>query len=104
AILASFIASVISRLYGSHNLDLNHLNLGLPDTTFFAQEIPFYLILGVLAGLLGILFNKGILESLAINRRLLHVSLPWRIGIAGLVSGLAIALLPAAFRDHAGLR
>ncbi|MHC5721473.1 MAG: chloride channel protein, partial [Nostoc sp.] len=25
AILASFIASVISRLYGSHNLDLNHL-------------------------------------------------------------------------------
>ncbi len=104
AILASFIASVISRLYGSHNLDLSHLNLAFGHTTFFAQEIPFYLILGVLAGLLGILFNKGILGSLAINRRLLHVSLPWRIGIAGLVSGLAIALLPAAFRDHAGLR
>ncbi|MDZ8035768.1 MAG: chloride channel protein [Nostoc sp. DedQUE08] len=104
AILASFIASVISRLYGSHSLDLNHLNLGLPDTTFFAQEIPFYLILGVLAGLLGILFNKGILESLAINRRLLRLSLSWRIGIAGLVSGAAIAFLPAVFRDHAGLR
>ncbi|MEH1870994.1 chloride channel protein [Nostoc sp.] len=103
AILASFIASVISRLYGSHSLDLNHLNLGLPDTTFFAQEIPFYLILGVLAGLLGILFNKGILASLAINRRL-RLSLPWRIGIAGLVSGVAIALLPVTFRDHAGLR
>ncbi|MFN6481026.1 chloride channel protein [Nostoc sp. DedQUE07] len=104
AILASFIASVISRLYGSHSLDLNHLNLGLPDTTFFAQEIPFYLILGVLAGLLGILFNKGILESLAINRRLLRLSLSWRIGIAGLVTGAAIAFLPDTFRDHAGLR
>ncbi|MEH2084789.1 MAG: chloride channel protein [Nostoc sp.] len=104
AILASFIASVISRVYGSHSLDLNHANLGLPDTTFFAQEIPFYLILGLLAGVLGILFNKGILESLAINRRRLRLSLPWRIGIAGLVSGAAIAFLPATFRDHAGLR
>ncbi|WP_096602308.1 chloride channel protein [Calothrix sp. NIES-2100] len=104
AILASFIASVISRLYGSHSLDLSHLNLASLHTTFFAQEIPFYLILGVLAGLLGILFNKGILASLALNRRLLRVSLPWRIGIVGLVTGVAIALLPVAFRDHAGLR
>ncbi len=62
------------------------------------------MILGVLAGLLGILFNKGILASLAINRSLGHLSLPWRMGIAGLVTGVAIALLPVAFRDHAGLR
>ncbi|MEH1883104.1 MULTISPECIES: chloride channel protein [unclassified Nostoc] len=104
AILASFIASVISRLYGSHSLDLNHLNLGFSHTTFFAQEIPFYLILGVLAGLLGILFNKSILASLAINRRLLNLSLPWRIGIVGLVTGVVIALLPITFRNNAGLR
>ncbi len=104
AILASFIASVISRLYGSHSLDLNHLNLVLPDTTFFAQEIPFYLILGVLAGLLGIVFNQGVLASLAINRRVLNLSLPWRIGIVGLVTGVAIALLPVTFRNNAGLR
>ncbi|MEH2137558.1 chloride channel protein [Nostoc sp.] len=104
AILASFIASVISRLYGSHSLDLNHLNLGFSHTTFFAQEIPFYFILGVLAGLLGILFNKSILASLAINRRLLNLSLPWRIGIVGLVTGVVIALLPITFRNNAGLR
>ncbi|MEH2056779.1 MAG: chloride channel protein [Nostoc sp.] len=103
AILASFIASVISRLYGSHSLDLNQ-TLAFSHTTFFAQEIPFYLILGLLAGLLGILFNKSVLASLAFNRRLVSLSLPWRIGIVGLVSGLAIALLPVAFRDHAGLR
>ncbi|MBN3886174.1 MAG: chloride channel protein [Nostoc sp.] len=103
AILASFIASVISRLYGSHSLDLNQ-TLAFSHTTFFAQEIPFYLILGVLAGLLGILFNKSVLASLAFNRRLVNLSLPWRIGIVGLVSGLAIALLPIAFRNNAGLR
>ncbi|MBD2524588.1 chloride channel protein [Nostoc sp. FACHB-133] len=104
AILASFIASVISRLYGSHSLDLNHLDLGFSHTTFFAQEIPFYLILGVLGGLIGILFNKSILASLAINRRFLNLSLPWRIGIVGLVTGVAIALLPVTFRNNAGLR
>lgn len=103
AILASFIASVISRLYGSHSLDLN-LNLAVTHTTFFAQEIPFYLILGVLAGLLGILFNKSVIASLAINRRVLSLSLPWRIGIVGLVSGVAIALLPISFHNNAGLR
>ncbi|WP_341531126.1 chloride channel protein [Nostoc sp. UHCC 0302] len=103
AILASFIASVISRLYGTHSLDLN-LNLAVTHTTFFAQEIPFYLILGVLAGLLGILFNKSVLASLALNRRLLSLSLPRRIGIVGLVSGGVIALLPVAFRNNAGLR
>ncbi|ARV59142.1 chloride channel protein [Nostocales cyanobacterium HT-58-2] len=104
AILASFIASVISRLYGSHSLDLSDLNLAFGHTTFFAQEIPFYLILGVTAGLLGILFNKGVLASLAMNRRVLHLSLPWRIGIVGLVTGVVIALLPISFRNNAGLR
>lgn len=103
AILASFIASVISRLYGSHSLDLNQ-NLAVTHTTFFAQEIPFYLILGVLAGVLGILFNKGIIASLAFNRRVMYLSLPWRIGIVGLITGVVIALLPLAFRNNAGLR
>ncbi|MBH8564595.1 chloride channel protein [Nostoc sp. CENA67] len=103
AILASFIASVISRLYGSHSLDLN-LNLAVTHTTFFAQEIPFYVILGILAGLLGIVFNQGVIASLGINRRLLSLSLPWRMGIAGLVTGVVIALLPVAFRNNAGLR
>ncbi|WP_313934707.1 chloride channel protein [Anabaena sp. FACHB-83] len=104
AILASFIASVISRLYGSHSFDLSQINLVFGHTTFFAQEIPFYLILGGLAGLLGILFNKGVIASLEMNQRLLHLSLPWRIGIVGLVSGIAIALLPVTFRNNAGLR
>ncbi|MEA5502566.1 chloride channel protein [Halotia wernerae UHCC 0503] len=103
AILASLIASGLSRLYGSHSLDVD-LNLVVSHTTFFAQEIPFYLILGLLAGLLGILFNKCVLASLAFNRRILRFSLPWRIGIAGLTTGVVIAFLPLAFRNNAGLR
>ena len=103
AILAPFIASVISRLYGSHSLDLK-LNLTVTHTTFFAQEIPFYLILGLLAAILSILFNKGVIASLAVNSRVLNLSLPWRLGIVGLVTGVIIALLPVTFRNNAGLR
>ncbi|MEA5617059.1 chloride channel protein [Cronbergia sp. UHCC 0137] len=103
AILASLIASGLSRLYGSQSWNLG-LDVAVSQTTFQFQEIPFYLILGLLAGLLGILFNKSILAGLAFNRRVLHLSLAWRIGLAGLVTGIAIALLPVDFRNNAGLK
>jgi len=102
AILASFIAAVVSRIYGSHSLDLN-LNLTATHTSFYAQEIPFYLLLGVIAGLLGVLFNHGILTSLNFYRRFPQVGLPWRVGFAGLVTGIVLVALPD-FRDNAGLR
>lgn len=101
AIIASFIGAVISRLLGGEGL-----NLGLvaSQTGFSLQEIPLFVILGGLAGLFGGLFNRGILLSLKLNRRLLPIGLPWRIGLAGLVSGIIIALLPNFLRDNAGLR
>ncbi|MCY7273761.1 MAG: chloride channel protein [Phormidesmis sp. CAN_BIN44] len=102
AILASFIASVVARISGSHNLDLD-LHLVVSNTSFSAPEIPFYLLLGILAGGLGVLFNRSILTSLALYRRL-NVSLPWRVGLAGLMTGVAFAALPDLFRDNAGLR
>jgi CIC family chloride channel protein len=103
AILASFIASVVARISGSHSLDLN-LHLVSSSTSFSAPEIPFYLLLGVLAGGLGVLFNRSILTSLTLYRRFFKVSLPWRVGFAGLITGIALAALPALFRDNAGLR
>ncbi|MER3433343.1 MAG: chloride channel protein [Leptolyngbya sp. ERB_1_1] len=103
AILASFIASVVARISGSHNLDLD-LNVIGANTSFSASEIPFYLLLGVLAGGFGVLFNRSILSSLTLYRRFLNVGLPWRVGFAGLITGLALAALPAVFRDNAGLR
>jgi CIC family chloride channel protein len=103
AILASFIGSVVSRQLGGHSLDVN-LQITTPPTNFSIEEIPFYLILGGLAGVLGALFNRGIIASMTFNRDVLGRSLPLRIGLAGLVAGLAIALLPATFHDNAGLR
>jgi CIC family chloride channel protein len=103
AILASFIAAVIARICGSHSLDLN-LHLVTPNTSFFASEIPFYVLLGVLAGLGGVLFNRGIIEGLRLNHRFLRISLSWRVGLGGLLTGLALVALPPVFRDNAGLR
>lgn len=101
AILASFVGGVVSRLLGGHGLNLrlttSHASLSL-------QEIPLFLILGALAGLLGALFCKGIFVSLSFNRRVLRLSLPWRVGVAGLASGLIVALLPISLRDNTALQ
>lgn len=101
AILASFTGAVVSRLFGA--------DLGLPrgeeanyQTSFELNEIPFFLLLALVAGILGVLFNRGILWSVGFNRRL-GWSLPWRIAIAGLISGTVISMLPL-FRNNAGLR
>ncbi len=106
AILASFVASAVARIGGSRSWNLNfeaHLNNNIHNG-FSVPEIPWYLLLGILAGGLGVLFNRGVLLSLGWYRRFLPVALPWRVGLAGLVSGLALAALPLVFRDNAGLR
>lgn len=101
AILAAFVGGVVSRLLGGQGLNLV---LSASHTSFSLQEIPVFLLLGVLAGLLGALFCKGILLSLTFNRQVLRVGMPWRIGLAGLVSGLIAALLPTSLRDNTGLQ
>jgi chloride channel protein, CIC family len=100
AILASFIGSTVSRWLGGQGLDLKPSDL---VTSFAAQDIPFYFLLGLLAGLLGALFNRSILLSLTFYRRF-SLSLPLRIGLAGLTTGTLLALLPIPFRDSAGLK
>jgi chloride channel protein, CIC family len=101
AIIASFIGAVVSQLLGGDSLNLN---LQEYPTSFYAQEIPFYVLLGVLAGLLGALFSKGIIASLQFNRKTLKLALPWRVALAGLICGLVIAALPENFRNNTGLR
>lgn len=103
AILASFIGAVVSRILGGKSLDLNLSATGF-QSQFTAPEIPFYLILGILSGLLGTLFTQGIVASIKFNRKVLRVPLPWRMGLAGLICGVAIALLPPLFRNNSGLR
>jgi chloride channel protein, CIC family len=103
AILASFIGAVVSRLLGGQGLSLS-LSMADRFTSFSLQDVPFFLILGLLAGLLGALFCQGIFASLAFNRHVLRISLPWKIALAGLLSGLVIAILPTEFRDNTGLQ
>ncbi len=102
AIIASFVGAVVSRLLGGRSLQLN-LELTANVTSFSLGEIPFYIILGILAGLLGSLFNQGIITSLKLYQRL-HISLPLRVAIAGSISGIAVSLLPREFHDNTGLR
>ncbi|MFB2917068.1 chloride channel protein [Aerosakkonema funiforme] len=111
AILASFIGAVVSRILGGTSLNLNSFQSSGPDlhstavqVSFSMPEIPCYLILGVLAGLLAAIFCQGVFVSLNFYKRTLRISLSWRIGLAGMISGLAIALLPDGFRDNTGLR
>jgi chloride channel protein, CIC family len=106
AILASFVASAVARIGGSQSWSLNyeaHLSNTIHNS-FAVPEIPFYLLLGILAGSLGVLFNRGVLMSLGFYRRFFHVALPWRVGLAGLMTGIGLAALPIVFRDNAGLR
>jgi chloride channel protein, CIC family len=103
AILASFIGAVVSRLLGGQGLSLSQ---AASDRfiSFSLQDVPFFLILGLLSGLLGALLCQGIFASLAFNRWTLRISLPWKIGMAGLISGLIVAFLPPLFRDGTGLQ
>ncbi|MBD1853119.1 chloride channel protein [Leptolyngbya sp. FACHB-711] len=107
AILASFIGAVVSRLIGGQGLNLNSI-VTESQVSFSLQDVPFFLILGLLAGLLGGLFSQGIFASLALFRRELpwgtRLSLPMKIGLAGLISGAVVVILPPEFRDNSGLQ
>jgi CIC family chloride channel protein len=102
AILASFIGAVVARLLGDEGLSLNSTMVE-SRVSFSLQDVPFFLVLGLVAGVLGALFTRGLFVSLAFNRRVLRLSLPWKVGLAGLLSGIFAMLLPPAFRDNTGL-
>jgi len=104
AIAASFTGAVVSRIFGSTDLNVP---LAVIDSarrgSFAVPEIPFYVLLGILAGILGGIFNRSIIRGMKLGRSL-PIPIPIRIGIAGLISGSIIAWLPPFFQDNAGLR
>ncbi|ACK67404.1 Chloride channel core [Rippkaea orientalis PCC 8801] len=102
SIIASFTGAVVSLIVEARSLSFAPL-LNLPNISFSVDDIPFYLLLGILAGFLGALFKQGLLFSLAIQSRL-KLPLPWRIGLVAMISGLIIALLPPFFQDNTRLQ
>jgi chloride channel protein, CIC family len=114
AIIASFTGAVVSRILdnGSFSMTSGILDTSIPlvvnisdemKSSFSTMEIPFYLLLGMVAGFLGATFNRGILWCLHFNRRF-RLSLTWRVALGGLISGVVIACLPPLFWDNTGLR
>ena len=75
-----------------------------PSIYFDPVDLPFYLLLGVVAGVLGAVFNGGILGALNFNRNVLRIPVTLKVGLAGLLSGAIIALMPEAFHNYAGMR
>jgi CIC family chloride channel protein len=104
AILASFTGSVVSRILGSADLNIPGTMFGAArESSFSVSEIPFYIVLGIIAGVAGAIFNRSIVFSLKVHRRF-NLPMYWKIGLAGLISGVIVAFLPPFFRDNAGLR
>lgn len=103
AILSSFIGAVVARVLGEQSWQLN-LELVASNTSFSVPEIPFFILLGLLAGVLGALFNRCLLASMNVSHRFARLGLPIRIGLAGVMCGVVISQLPAMFQDNAGLR
>lgn len=103
AIFASFTGAVVSRWLGSADLNVKASIGHQIYSGFSLAEIPFYLGLGILAGLFGGLFNRAVMFFLALYRQL-GLPLSLRIGLAGLISGLVMSILPPFFQNNAGLR
>ncbi|MFM7437411.1 MAG: chloride channel protein, partial [Snowella sp.] len=103
AIAASFVGAVVSLFLQTTNLNLSHSLAQELSIQFSVTEIPWYIFLGILAGALGALFNRGILWAKIIHHRL-NLSMAWRVGLTGLISGGIIALMPTFFRDNAALK
>lgn len=104
AIAASFTGAVVSRILSATDLNVP---LAVIDSarkgSFAVDDIPFYIVLGILAGVLGGIFNRGIIHGMKFSRTF-PFPIPIQIGLAGLISGTIIAWLPPFFEDNAGLK
>lgn len=105
AILACFVASVATHLFNAPHME-STLQIRALQISFAPLDIVFWLLLGSLSGLLGTLFNKGVLLFLKVYRDHIKIPVFLRVGLAGLISGFIIALIPADahFRNYAALR
>lgn len=105
AILACFVASTLTHIFNAPHME-SSLQIQAMELKFSWYDLLFWLLLGFLAGVLGTLFNRGVLLFLKINRDYIKIPVSLRVGLAGLISGAVIALIPADahFRDYAALR
>ncbi|MGH9549138.1 MAG: chloride channel protein, partial [Terriglobales bacterium] len=103
ALAACFFAGIVSRWLGTHSIDVPPSSI-FPSAEFYMHDVPFCLLVGVVAGVLGSLFNNAIMACCKFNDDVLKTRYVLRVALAGLICGTVIALLPESFRDFAGIR
>lgn len=108
ALAASSAAALAVQLLWPESL-ANHGGHGAAQISseqifFLPRDLPFYILLAFVAAVCGRLFNDGILFSLNLYRRISNWTISIKVGLAGLFTGLIIALTPESFHDYALLR
>lgn len=101
AIFACFVASTLTHIFNAPHMKSTH-EIQSMELNFALHDVLFWILLGVLSGVLGALFNRGIIFFLSLYRDHIKIPVFLRVGLAGLVSGLVIALVPASdnFRSY----
>jgi chloride channel protein, CIC family len=103
AFFACFFAAVAARWVGNHSLDLPP-NSVFPHADFTALDVPFCIIVGIICGGMGSVFNDGILKCSAWNQKVFSNRYATRVALAGLICGFVVCLLPEPFRNFNGVR
>lgn len=105
ALVACFVASVCTHLFNAPHMESTQ-QLRALQVSFAPLDMAFWLLLGILAGVFGTIFNQGVLVFLKIYRDYIKIPVALRVGLAGLISGIIIAIIPtdAHFRDYAALQ
>ncbi len=105
AILACFVASTMTHILNAPHMESSH-QIQAIEMQFNFCDVLFWVLLGALCGFFGTIFNRGVLLFLKINRDYIKLPVALKVGLAGLISGAIISLIPADahFRDYAALR
>lgn len=98
AIVASFTGAMVSLLFRSASVKM----VSQRAVEVSLGDIPFYLFLGMVAGILGALFNRSVAISSRWYQKL-PLPLSVRVSIAACISGIWVAILPPFFLNNAGL-
>lgn len=101
--LACFAAATMSDLLGNHSLDLSS-HTDFPTCDFRFADIPNLIILGIVCGALGSFFNWLIIKGMIYRGKIFKQNFPVSIGLAGLICGLTVTLLPQGMHNFAGIK
>ncbi len=93
AILACFVASAITHIFNAPHVQATHQFQAM-ELQFELHDVLFWVLLGILAGVFGTLFNRAVVFFLKLYRQYIKMPVALSVGLAGMISGFIIALFP----------